>query len=53
MNLVIILCDTFNTLSGALLVREIFVQAQLSAGAWCACEVALVHLTDESFLQVP
>lgn len=37
-NLVIILCDTFNTLSGALLVWEIFVQEQLSAEAWCACE---------------
>lgn len=48
-NLVIILCDTFNTLSGAPLVWEIFVQEQLSAEAWCTCEVALVHLTDESF----
>ena len=49
MNLAIVLCDTFNTLTGAPLAWEISVQDQLSAEAWCACEVALVHLTDEIF----
>lgn len=52
MNLVITFCDTFNTLSGAPLVWEIFVQEQLRAEAWYACEMALVHLTDESFFHV-
>lgn len=49
MNLAIILGDTFNTLSGAPLAWKISVQEQLSAEAWCACEVALVHLTDDFF----
>lgn len=49
MNLAIILCDTFNTLSGAPLTWEMSVQDELSAEAWCACEVALVHLTEEIF----
>lgn len=48
-NLAIILCDTFNTLSGAPLTWEMSVQDELSAEAWCACEVALVHLTEEIF----
>lgn len=47
MNLAIVLCDIFNTLSVASLDWEISVQDQLSAEAWCACEVALVHLTHE------
>lgn len=48
-NLAIVLCETFNTLSGAPLAWEISGQDQLSAEAWCACEMALVHLTDEIF----
>lgn len=47
MNLAIILCDIFNTLSVASLDWEISVQDQFTAEAWCACEVALVHLTHE------
>lgn len=50
MNLAIVLCDIFNTLSGASLAWEISVQDQLTAEAWCACEMALVHLTEENFL---
>lgn len=49
MNLAIILCDTFNTLSGASLDWEVSEQDQLRAEAWCACQMALVHLTDEIF----
>lgn len=47
MNLAIILCDIFNTLSVASLDWEISVQDQFTAAAWCACKVALVHLTHE------